>query len=65
MSKDSSAKHYQNNKEKLQKKKRVEDIKVFLRKKKKNGDNMVMGNTKIYLKMKSKSLLSIEKNIIQ
>ena len=37
MSKDLSAKYYQNNKEKLQKNKKnfVEDIKVFLKKKKK------------------------------
>ena len=33
MSKDSSAKYYQNNKERLQKKKLVKDIKVFLKKK--------------------------------
>ena len=33
MSKDSSTKYYQNNKERLQKKKLVKDIKVFLKKK--------------------------------
>ena len=60
MSKDSSAKYYQNNKETLQKK-LVDDIKVFLKKKKKKGDNTVVNNTKIYEKMKNKSLLSIEK----
>ena len=60
MSKDSSAKYYQNNKETLQKK-LVDDIKVFLKKKKKKSNNMVVNDTKIYEKMKNKSLLSIEK----
>ena len=41
MSKDSSAKYYQNNKERLQIK-LVKDIKVFLKKKKKKGDNTVV-----------------------
>ena len=35
ISKDSSAKYHQNNKERLEKKNLVKDIKVFLRKKKK------------------------------
>ena len=39
MSKDSSAKYYQNNKERLQKA-FMKDIKVFLRKKKKKSNNM-------------------------
>ena len=39
ISKDSSTKYYQNNKEKLQKK-FVKDIKVFLKKKKKKSDNV-------------------------
>ena len=39
MSKDSSAKYYQNNKERLQKN-LVKDIKVFLKKKKKRNNNM-------------------------
>ena len=64
MSKDSSAKHYQNNKERLEKK-IVKDIKAFLKKKKRKSNNMVMNDTKIYQKMKNKSLLSIEKNIIK
>ena len=46
MSKDSSAKYYQNNKERLQKK-LVRDIKVFLKKKKKKSNNMVVNDTKI------------------
>ena len=45
MSKESSAKYYQNNKERLQKK-LVKDIKVFLKKKKKRSDNMVVKDTK-------------------
>ena len=62
MSKHSSAIYYKNNKERLQKK-FVKDIKVFLKKKKK--ENMVVNHTKIYLKMINKSLLSIDKNIIK
>ena len=60
MSKNSSAKSYQENKERLQKK-LVKDIKIFLKKKKEKCDSMVMKDTKIYQKMKNKSLLSIEK----
>ena len=63
MSKNVSAKYYQENKERVQKK-LVKDIKIFLKKKKKKSDNMVMNITKIFQKMKNKSLLSIEKNII-
>ena len=64
MSEDSAAKYYQNNKERLQKK-LVKDIKVFLRKKNKKSNNAVVNYTKISQKMKNKSLLSIEKNIIK
>ena len=60
MSKDSSANYYQDNKERLQKK-LLKDIKVFLKKKKKKNDNMVVGNIKIYQKTENKSWLSIEK----
>ena len=45
MSKDSSAKFYQENKEKLQKK-LLKDIKVFLKKKKKKKNNLVVNDTK-------------------
>ena len=62
MSKNSSAKYYQNNKEIIQKK-LVKDIKVFLSKKKKKSDNMVVNDTKIFQKMENKSLLSIEENM--
>ena len=54
------AKYYQENKERLQKK-LVKDIKIFLRKKKKKSNNMVVNVTKISQKMKNKTLLSIEK----
>ena len=59
MSKNLSAKYYQENKERLQKK-LVKDIKVFLKMKKKS-DNMVVNVTKISQKMKNKGLLIIEK----
>ena len=64
MSKHISAKYYQHNKERLQKK-LVKDIKIFLKKKKWKSNNMVINVTKISRKMKKKSLLSIEKNIMQ
>ena len=64
MSKDSSGKYYQNKKERLQKK-LVKDIKVFIKKKKKKSDNMVLSDTKIYQNMKNECLLIIEKNIIK
>ena len=59
MSKDSSAKYYQNNKERLQKEAR-ERYQSFSKEK-----NMVVNDTKIYQKIKNKSLLSIEKNIMK
>ena len=46
------------------KKKLMKDIKIFLKKKRKN-DNMVVNDTKICQKMKNKSLLSIEKIYIE
>ena len=65
MSQDSSPKYCQNNTERLQEKKLVKYLKVSLKKKKKKSDNMVMTDTKIYQKMKNKSMLSIEKNTIK
>ena len=62
MSKNLSAKYYQENKERLQKK-LVKDIKIFLKKRKKKSDNMFVNVTKTFQKMKNKILLSIEKNI--
>ena len=63
ISKNLSAKYYQENKERLQE--LVKDIKIFLKKKKKYSNNMVVNITKISQIMKNKSLLSIEKNIIE
>ena len=54
MSEILSAKYYQENKERLQKK-LVKDIKVFLKKKKRKSDNMVVNVTKISQRMKNKS----------
>ena len=49
---------------KIKKKKKIlEDIKIFLKNNKKKYINIAMNHTKIYHKMKNKSLLSIEKNI--
>ena len=50
MSKDLSAKYYQKNKERLQKK-LVKDIKLFLKNKKKKSDNIVVNETKMFQKM--------------
>ena len=63
MSENWSDKYYQDNKERLQKK-LVKDTKVFLKRKKKKCDNIDVNYTKISQKMKNKSWLSIEKNII-
>ena len=54
MSKNVSAKYYQENKERLQKK-LLKDIKIFLKKKKKKSDNMVMNVTEISQNMKNKN----------
>ena len=64
LSKYYQTKYYQEHKERLQKK-LVKNIKIFLKKKKKKSSNMVVNVTKISQKMKNKSLLSIEKNIIK
>ena len=64
MSKTLSAKYYQENKDRLQKK-LVKDINIFLKKKKKKSYNMVMNVKKISQKIKNKIFLSIEKNIIK
>ena len=45
------------------KKNLLKDIKIFLKKKKKKSDNMVVNVTKIYLKMKKINWLSMEKNV--
>ena len=61
MSKDSSVKYYQNNKERLQKKAR-EKYQILSKEEKDKSDNMVLIDIKISQNMKNKSLLSIEKN---
>ena len=43
----------------------VKDIKIFLKIEKKKSNNVVVNVTKISQKMKNKSLLSIEKSIIE
>ena len=47
------------------KKKLVKEINIFLKKKKKKSDNMLMKDTKISQKIKNKSHLGIEKSIIK
>ena len=64
MSRHLSAKYYQENKERLPKK-LLKDIKIFLRKKKKKSNNMVVNVKKIFQRMKSKSLFIVEENIIE
>ena len=64
MSKNLSAKYYQENKETLQEK-LGKDNKIFLRKKKKESNNMVANVTKISQEMKKINWLSIEKSIIE
>ena len=59
MSKPLSAKYYQENKERLQKK-LEKDIRIFIKNKKKKSNNMAVNVTKISQKIKNKSL-SIEK----
>ena len=65
MSKDSLAKYYQNNKERLQKKARERYQSLCKKEDKKKCNNIVANDTNTYQKMKNKSLLSIEKNIIK
>ena len=43
----------------------MKDIKIFLKKEKTKVENMLVNVIKISQKMKNKSLLSIEKNIVQ
>ena len=54
MSKSLSAKYYQENKERLEKK-LLKDTNIFLKKKKKKSHNMGVNITNISQKMKSKS----------
>ena len=61
MTKSSSAKYYQNNKERLQKKSH-ERYQSCPKEEKEKSNNMVVNDTKSCQKIKSKSLLSIEKS---
>ena len=63
MSKNLSAKYYQENKERLQKK-ASERYQNLSKEEKEKSDIMVASVTKISQKMKNKSLQNIEKNII-
>ena len=60
ISKNVSAKYYQDKKERLQKN-LVKDIKVFLRKEKEESNNLVEKDIKVYQNMNYKNWLSIEK----
>ena len=61
MSKNLSAKYYQENKE-TQKQNLMKDIKIFLKKEEKEKNNNVVVNaTKVSQKLKNKNLLSIGK----
>ena len=60
MPKDSSAKYYQNNKERLQKKARERYQSLSKEGKENKHNNMMVNDTKIYQKMKNKRSLSIE-----
>ena len=62
MSKNLPTKYYQENKGK---KKFVKDMKIFLRKKKKKSNNMVVNVAKVSPKSKNNSLLSMERNIVE
>ena len=62
MSKDSSAKYYQDNK-KDYKENLVEDAKIILKRKKNKSNNTVVSDIKILQKMLNESWLSVENNI--
>ena len=64
MSKNLSTKYYQENKEGLQEKAH-ERYQNLSKEEKKKNDNMVVNVIKVSQEMKNKSLLSIEKNIIE
>ena len=64
MSKNSSTKYYQDNKKTLQKRDR-ERYQTLSKEEKEKNNNMAVNDTKISQKIKNKSLLSIEKNVIK
>ena len=61
MFREASVRYYLKNKEQIQRI-LVKHIKIFLKKKKREGENKVMNGTKISQKMKNKCQLSIEKD---
>ena len=63
MSKNLSAKFYQENKEKRQKKKLAQDIKIFLKRKKKRSNNMVINVAKNFWEDEKQKLVEYRKNI--
>ena len=65
MYKNSPAKYYWDNKERLQKRGSERYQSLCKDEKKKKSDSMVINDTKISQKMKNRSCLSIEKNIIK
>ena len=67
MPKNLSSKFYQENKERLQKKKKKarERYQTLYKEEKEKSNNMVVSVTKISQKIKSKSLLSIETLILK
>ena len=65
MSKCLSAKYYQENKEMLQKNTLERYQNLSNEEKEKKSDNIVVNVTTIFQNMKDKSLLSIEKKIIE
>ena len=64
MSKNFSARYYQKSKERLQKKAH-ENYQDLSEEEKIKSKNMVMNSKKIFLSMKNKGQLSLEKNIIK
>ena len=62
MSKNLSAKYYQETKERLWKK-LVKDIKIFLKKRKKKSSNMVVNVTKVSQKIKKRKVIKIKTKI--
>ena len=65
MSKTLSTKYYLEHKERLKKKTREGYENFSKEEKEKKSNNMLVNVTKIYQKMKNKSFLSIEKNIVE
>ena len=63
MSKNLTAKFYQENKERLQKKKLAKDIKIFLKRKKKRSNNMVISVARNFWEDEKQKLVEYRKNV--